>query len=137
VCYFFQSLKAVRNERTTTPKEKMWKQSAADKTKAANRCKILWGAKGGKAAEKSGKVLTDKSWAYSHHHETLGLVTVSAKAGNRALALENYSEEQKTKISSNLLRKKYRYIDLFFSPVPNQRFVPPPLSLSLVLRLRP
>jgi hypothetical protein len=113
----------------------MWKQSAADKTKAANRCKILWGAKGGKAAEKSGKVLTDKSWAYSHHHETLGLVTVSAKAGNRALALENYSEEQKTKISSNLLRKKYRYITLFFflaSPVTNPRWVPSP-----VLRLSP
>ena len=76
----------------------MSRNSAGEKN---NRCKILWGVPSGRSAadNKTSKVLTDKTWAHTYSHETLGLVTITAKAGNRALTLENYSEDLKTKIS--------------------------------------
>lgn len=80
----------------------MSRKTSEDK---ANRCKILWGAR---PIERANRVLTDKTWAHTHFHESLGLVTFTAKAGNRSLALESYSEELKTKISQSLLKKKYR-----------------------------
>lgn len=72
------------------------------------KCKILWGAE---TREKDAKVVTDKSWAFTFKTDTLGLVSITVKAGNKNIALDGYSEDLgKLKISQSLLRHRYRYI---------------------------
>lgn len=84
------------------------KKSARSKLK----CKLLWGQKslGTKDTE---EVKTDTTWAFQYSLETLGLVVINVKAGNKSLILDGYSEESGTKISESLLRRRYRYCTAF------------------------
>lgn len=71
------------------------------------KCKILWGTE---TREKDAKVVTDKSWAFTFQTDTLGLVSITVKAGNKNIALDGYSEDLgRLKISQSLLRHRYRY----------------------------
>lgn len=78
----------------------------------AQRCKILWGgkapAKNPDGSTSGVKVITDTTWALQVVHETIGLVKISVKAGNRDMALTGYVDTSKTKISEALLRRRYR-----------------------------
>jgi len=86
------------------------KKKNPSKPRDKPRCKLLWGQKSSKEKEgaTTGKVKTDTTWAYQYAMETVGLVEISAKAGNKDMALDGYSETSKTKISESLLRRRYR-----------------------------
>jgi len=101
------------------------KKSARSKLK----CKILWGQKslGTKDTE---EVKTDTTWAFQYSLETLGLVVINVKAGNKSLILDGYSEESGTKISESLLRRRYRYC-IAFSIYFSRLFSLCPLKMSL------
>jgi hypothetical protein len=84
------------------------KKSAASRKASA---KVLWRSHSAgdlAGAKKKTLVVNDKTWVYRHTHETAGLVTITVKAGNRDYALDSYTEDQKTRISENLLRRRYR-----------------------------
>ena len=87
--------------------------SEAKKSAASRKasCKILWRSRSADSVSGTKKkpvVITDHTWVLRHTHETVGLVTVTVKAGNRDYALDSYTEDQKTRISENLLRRRYR-----------------------------
>jgi len=72
------------------------------------RCKILWGGKAPAKNSDGIKVITDTTWAHQLVHETIGLVKITVKAGNKDMALNGYTDGSKTKISEALLRRRYR-----------------------------
>ena len=76
--------------------------------KSVQKCKLLWGNKGSEDSA-APIVQTDTTWAYRFSMETLGLVELSFKAGNRDMALDGYSDDSKVRMSEALLRRRYRY----------------------------
>lgn len=72
------------------------------------RCRVLWTSKSEADKEASSKLLTDDTWAYCFRKETIGMVAINVKAGNKDLVLGGYSENQKLKLSEALLRRRYR-----------------------------
>jgi len=82
--------------------------ASKQRKKPVQRCKLLWGLQNGES-DAAPTVQTDKTWGYRFSMETIGLVELSFKAGNRDMILDGYSDASKTKLSEALLRRRYRY----------------------------
>lgn len=75
---------------------------------AKNPTKMLWNAPKPKGTSDVPKIILADSWSYQHQSETLGMVVITAKAGNKDLALNAYVPDQKLRCSEALLRRRYR-----------------------------